>query len=44
VRVLLSFELLPPMVVNLESPRAVGKFVSDHIVAGLTGSEGRRDV
>lgn len=43
VRVLLSFELLPPMVVNLDNPRAVGKFVSDHIVAGLTGSERRRD-
>jgi AcrR family transcriptional regulator len=42
VRVLFSFELLPPIVVNLDSPRAVRNFVCDHIVAGLTG-EGRRD-
>lgn len=37
VRVLFSFELLPPIVVNLDSPRAVRNFVCDHIVAGLTG-------
>lgn len=37
VRVLLSFEVLPPIGVNLDSPRAVRRFVSDHIVAGLTG-------
>ncbi|MGO8770647.1 MAG: TetR/AcrR family transcriptional regulator [Mycobacterium sp.] len=42
VRVLFSFELLPPIVVNLDSPRAVRNFVCDHIVAGLTG-DGRRD-
>ena len=38
VRMLLSFELLPPMGVNLDSPRAVRRFVSDHIVAGLSGA------
>ncbi|WP_234787406.1 TetR/AcrR family transcriptional regulator [Mycolicibacter sinensis] len=38
VRVLFSFELLPPMRVNLDSPRAVRRFVSDHIVAGLNGT------
>lgn len=37
VRVLLSFEVLPPIGVNLASPRAVRRFVADHIVAGLTG-------
>ena len=37
VRMLLSFELLPPIGVNLDSPRAVRRFVSEHIVAGLTG-------
>ena len=37
VRILFSFELLPPMGVNLDSPRAVRRFVSDHVVAGLTG-------
>ncbi|BBX93017.1 TetR/AcrR family transcriptional regulator [Mycolicibacterium boenickei] len=37
VRLLLSFELLPPIGVNLDSPRAVKRFVSDHIVVGLTG-------
>lgn len=37
VRVLLSFELLPPIGVNLDSPRSVRRFVSDHIIAGLTG-------
>jgi hypothetical protein len=26
------------MGVNLDSPRAVRRFVSDHIVAGLTGA------
>ncbi len=38
VRMLLSFELLPPIGVNLDSPRAVRRFVSDHIVAGLAGA------
>ena len=37
VRLLLSFELLPPIGVNLDSPRAVRRFVTDHIVTGLTG-------
>ncbi|MEB3052303.1 TetR/AcrR family transcriptional regulator [Mycolicibacter sp. MYC123] len=37
VRLLFSFELLPPMRVNLDSPRAVRRFVCDHIVAGLGG-------
>ncbi|MEV6561545.1 TetR/AcrR family transcriptional regulator [Nocardia sp. NPDC051756] len=37
VRMLLSFELLPPMQVNLDNPRAVRRFVSEHIVAGLAG-------
>lgn len=37
VRMLFSFELLPPMRVNLDSPRAVRRFVGDHIIAGLTG-------
>jgi AcrR family transcriptional regulator len=41
VRMLLSFELLPPIGVNLDSPRAVRRFVSEHIVAGLAG--GQRD-
>ncbi len=36
VRILFSFELLPPMGVNLDSPRAVKRFVADHAVAGLT--------
>lgn len=35
VRMLLSFELMPPIHVNLDSPRAVRRFVADHIVAGL---------
>ncbi|MUL84375.1 MULTISPECIES: TetR/AcrR family transcriptional regulator [unclassified Mycolicibacterium] len=39
VRVLLSFELLPPIGVNLDSPRAVKRFVTDHIVAGLSGRQ-----
>lgn len=39
VRMLLSFELLPPMGVKLDSPRAVRRFVSEHIVAGLTGAD-----
>jgi AcrR family transcriptional regulator len=38
IRLLFSFELLPPIGVNLGNPRAVRRFVSDHIVAGLTGS------
>ncbi|MHC9296314.1 TetR/AcrR family transcriptional regulator [Mycobacterium sp. LTG2003] len=37
VRLLFSFELLPPMGVNLDSPRAVRRFVSDHIIDGLRG-------
>lgn len=37
VRILFSFELLPPMRVNLDSPRAVRRFVGDHIVNGLSG-------
>ena len=36
---LLSFELLPPIGVNLDSPRAVRRFVSEHIVAGLVGGQ-----
>ncbi|MEE6168231.1 MULTISPECIES: TetR/AcrR family transcriptional regulator [unclassified Mycolicibacterium] len=39
VRLLLSFELLPPIGVNLDSARAVRRFVSDHIVVGLTGGQ-----
>ncbi|MDH6193660.1 AcrR family transcriptional regulator [Mycobacterium frederiksbergense] len=39
VRLLLSFELLPPIGVNLDSPRAVKRFVTDHIVVGLTGRQ-----
>ncbi|KHO21797.1 TetR/AcrR family transcriptional regulator [Mycolicibacterium setense] len=39
VRLLLSFELLPPIGVNLDSARAVKRFVSDHIVVGLTGRQ-----
>lgn len=35
VRLLLSFEVLPPMGVNLDNPRAVRRFVADHIVVGL---------
>jgi hypothetical protein len=35
---LLSFELLPPIGVNLDSPRAVRRFVAEHIVDGLTGA------
>jgi AcrR family transcriptional regulator len=38
VRMLLSFELLPPIGVNLDSPRAVRRFVAEHIVDGLTGA------
>lgn len=36
IRLLLSFELLPPIGVNLNEPRAVRRFVSDHIISGLT--------
>lgn len=39
VRMLMSFELLPPIGVNLDSPRAVKRFVTDHIVVGLTGRQ-----
>lgn len=35
VRMLLSFELLPPIGVNLDNARAVRRFVSEYIVAGL---------
>ena len=38
VRMLFSFELLPSIRVNLDSPRAVRRFVSDHIVTGLRGA------
>ena len=38
VRLLFSFELLPPMGVNLDNPRAVKRFVADFAVNGLTGS------
>jgi AcrR family transcriptional regulator len=37
VRLLLSFEVLPPIGVNLDSPRTVRRFVTDHIITGLTG-------
>jgi AcrR family transcriptional regulator len=44
VRILFSFELLPPMNVNLDSPRAVKRFVTDHVVVGLSGRpEGRSE-
>jgi AcrR family transcriptional regulator len=43
VRILFSFELLPPMGVNLDNPRAVRRFVTDHVVAGLTGGQERSD-
>jgi hypothetical protein len=39
IRVLFSFELLPPMGVNLDNPRTVRRFVTDHVVAGLTGGQ-----
>jgi hypothetical protein len=35
MRVLLSFEPLPTIGMNLHNPRAVRGFVADHIVAGL---------
>lgn len=38
VRILFSFELLPPMGVNLDSPRAVRRFVTEFAVTGLTGA------
>lgn len=37
VRVLFSFELLPPMGVNLDNPRAVRTFAADFIIDGLNG-------
>lgn len=37
VRILFSFELLPPVGVDLDNPRAVRRFVTDHVVAGFTG-------
>jgi AcrR family transcriptional regulator len=43
VRILFSFELLPPMGVNLDNPRAVRRFVVDHAVAGLAGGQERSD-
>ena len=39
LRLLFSFELMPPIEVNLDNPRAVRRFVSDHIIAGLTGAD-----
>jgi AcrR family transcriptional regulator len=39
VRLLLSFELLPPIGVNLDNPRAVRRFVTDHIITGLRGEK-----
>lgn len=39
IRLLFSFELLPPIAIKLSNPRAVRRFVTDHIVAGLTGAE-----
>jgi len=39
IRMLFSFELIPPVAVNLDHPRAVRRFVSDHIVAGLNGAD-----
>lgn len=35
IRMLLSFELLPPIGVNLNEPPAVRRFVSGHIISGL---------
>ncbi|MGW0158551.1 hypothetical protein ACWDUN_04435 [Mycobacterium sp. NPDC003323] len=37
VRMLFGFELLPPMGVNLDSPRAVRRFVADFLISGLSG-------
>lgn len=39
VRILFSFELLPPINVNLDNSRAVRKFVTDHVVTGLVGGQ-----
>lgn len=39
VRILFSFELLPPINVNLDNSRAVRKFVTDHVVTGLAGGQ-----
>lgn len=39
VRMLFSFELIPPIAVNLDNPRAVRRYVCDHVVAGLTGAD-----
>ncbi|OBA58400.1 transcriptional regulator [Mycobacterium sp. 1100029.7] len=39
VRMLFSFELIPPIAVDLDNPRAVRRYVSDHIIAGLTGAD-----
>lgn len=38
IRILFSFELVPPIAVNLDHPRAVRRFVGDHIVTGLKGA------
>lgn len=38
VRMLFSFELIPPIAVNLDNPRAVRRFVSDHMITGLSGA------
>lgn len=37
VRSLVRFELLPPTGVNLDSPRAVRRFMTDHIIDVLGG-------
>ena len=39
VRMLFSFELIPPISVNLDNPRAVRRFVSDHMITGLSGAQ-----
>ncbi|CQD06624.1 TetR/AcrR family transcriptional regulator [Mycobacterium europaeum] len=39
VRMLFSFELIPPISVNLDNPRAVRRFVSDHMITGLIGAQ-----
>jgi AcrR family transcriptional regulator len=39
LRLLFSFELMPPIEVNLNNPRAVRRFVADHIITGLTGAD-----
>ncbi|AHH19731.1 putative transcriptional regulator [Nocardia nova SH22a] len=39
MRMLFSFELLPPIGIDPDNPRAVRRFVREHIVAGLAGGE-----